>query len=1054
MRILRAHITGYGRFQNREVSLEPGLQIIVGPNEKGKSTLRSFIADMLYGQKRSITQRLFDENSALRRPWDEGARYAGALAYELSDGRRFEVRRSFDHDDEALVLVDGNTNAEVTGDYERLPNGEVNFAAVHLGLSKEVFLSAATISHFSLEDLGDRDSLNKIREKLQSLTDTGEEQHSSDAAMQLLRDRIETIGQPSAKTKPLPSLRVRLLRVEEERATVLALRRESAEQANILQSLMEQASHCEMEEVRIRQELAAADQYERYVRAKKVRDFSLQLDEITRDSFVVGGGREFPLDLEPQVQQAHMRVSAGLDQLERSRAELAQTRQRIEQENRGLAAAGLQALSELPAEVERRFADLSAIIQRCNDRMLELEQTLEGTEKRLQESQASLARLPDFSRIAADPVEWITQLASSFDVAIRARDEERQSLAKVQKDVAERKLALSENVGIFEAHGNFPELAREYELSRRVSKDQLQNRGHLLQSKRNLEIEIRSGLPEQIILATLCGVGSGALAGAAFYLVNQAIGIAAAVVALAALYFLGRLLVDRKRLAQLCAEIAELSSDMAPPPPSEEPADSDSVIGQLMAATQCQTVRELEARYDEYKAACADLAAREELLQEQLRRTDEAEQRIPNLVIRFQDTFDKLGVVLESETDVRSAAGAAIARYQEYREAKRNIADSHTQSGRYRAELGHLNDERHSAELALHTVEEQIRGLMERNGGGTLPAGEEAGATLQRIRSGLSEQKERQARIEVLREQSAALERQVKADEFDLEKREQELARLLAHAGLSSFEAWSTQAEEARKYRALKERRDAVQRSLDDLTRGEDLNSLLAWLDRAPEPQPAEHSREELQGMLERLVVEARSLRDQTHQVQIQIAERQSSGRPLHEIEEEHAYASRMIGVMEAELDACAYAMALIEEIARDKHARVAPLLASRASEYITRITHGAYSDVRVDTDLRVSLAVPHAPDAHVQPEKSLSKGTVDQIYLALRLALVDALSATGEPAPMLLDDPFANYDDGRLRVTLELMQEVGARNQVLLFTCREDVVRAGRAIGAPVLEL
>jgi uncharacterized protein YhaN len=89
-----------------------------------------------------------------------------------------------------------------------------------------------------------------------------------------------------------------------------------------------------------------------------------------------------------------------------------------------------------------------------------------------------------------------------------------------------------------------------------------------------------------------------------------------------------------------------------------------------------------------------------------------------------------------------------------------------------------------------------------------------------------------------------------------------------------------------------------------------------------------------------------------------------------------------------------------------------------------------------------------------VQPEKSLSKGTVDQIYLALRLALVDALSATGEPAPMLLDDPFANYDDGRLRVTLELMQEVAQRNQVLLFTCREDVVRAGRAIGTPVLEL
>lgn len=1053
MKITHAHIQGYGRFQNREVTLEPGIQIIVGPNEKGKSTLRSFIADMLYGQKRSLTQRVFDEQNALRRPWAEGARYAGALAYTLRDGRRFEVRRCFDPEQEALTLVDADTGEDVTSAYERLGNGEVNFAAAHLGLSKEVFLSAATISHFSLEDLGDKDSLNKIREKLQSLTDTGEEQHSSEAAMSLLRERIEHIGQPSAKNRPLPSLRVRLLRLEEERAAALALRREAREQASVLQSLMEQAAQCEMEEARLRQDLVAAEHAERHQRARQIRDLAGQLDAITRDLFAVGGGREFPLDLEAQVQQAHMRVSAGSDQLARSRNELSQTQGRIEQENRALAAAGLNALNELPPEIEKRFTDLAAIIQRCNDRMLELEQLIEATEARLQESQASLSRLPDFSRIAADPVEWITQLASSFDVAIRARDEERQSLAKLEQDVAARRAAISPNLGVFEQHEDFPQLAREYELRRRVAEEQSQNRGHLLQSKRNLALEIQGGIPEQTILAVLCGAGTAALAGAGIYLSNQAIGLAAGVVAMAAAYFLGRLLVDRKRLAQLESEIAGLS-ELVATPADAAPEVGGSAIAELMAAAGCETIRELEARYDQYKAARAELDAREELLSEQRKRTDEAEQRIPNLLARFQDTFDKLGVTLGSETDVRAAAGAAIARYQEYREAKRNIADAHTQSGRYRAELGHLNDERHSAELALRTVEEQIRALMERDGGASLPKGEEAGATLLRIRAGLTEQKERQARIEVLKEQAAALERQVKADEFDLEKREQELARLLAHAGLSSYEEWAAKAETARRYRSLMEQRDALQRAMDELARGEDIAQMMAWLDRAAPPLSPDLTRDEILAALDRTAGEARSLRDQIHQAQLQIAERQSSGRPLYEIEEERAHVSRSIAQLEAELDACAYAMALIEEIARDKHARIAPLLASRASEYVARITQGAYTDVRVDADLRVSLSVPQAPGAQLNPERTLSKGTVDQIYLALRLALVDALSATGEPAPMLLDDPFANYDDGRLRVTLELMQEVAQRNQVLLFTCREDVVRAGRAIGAPVLEL
>lgn len=1064
MRILHAHITGYGRFQDREVSFEPGLQIIVGPNEKGKSTLRSFIADMLYGQKRSATQRVYDESNTLRRPWAPEARYAGAMAYVLADGREFEVRRCFDRENEALVLVDRHTGREVTGEYPVLANGEVNFAPAHLGLSKEVFLSAATISHFSLEDLGDRDALNKIREKLQSLTDTGAENHSSESALQLLKARIDAIGQPSAKGKPLPMLRVRLVRLNDERNAALAGRREAMEQARVLQSLMEQAARGEAEEARLRELLAEAAQHHRYERARKLKDLRAELDRITRESFAVGGAREFPLEQEAQVQQAQMRVSAGRDQLERSRAELKQIRLRIEQEQKAMAAAGLHALSDLPGEVERRFTDLSAIISRCNERMLELEQSLEATERRLQDSQNALAKLPDFSRIASDPVEWITQLASSFDVAVRARDEERLSLARADQEVSARRNHIAPLLAIFGPHEDFPEIAREYELRRRVQQEQQINRGHMLAAKRNIEAEIRASIPDFVWLSLLCGGGLIGLAATALYLRNQAIGLAAGVVALAAAYFAGRLFYDRKRLKQLAQEIAELSREAQPQPQAqaqapapvetEHPEDSpEAVIEKLLAAANCATVRELEAMYDQYKAARADLVAREELLKEQQARTAEAEHRIPGLLNRFRETFDKLGVTLKSEADVRTAAGHAIAKYQEYREAKRNIADSHTQIGRYRGELQHMQEERHSAETALRAVEEQIRGLMEREGG-ALPPVEETGATLQRIRAGLTEQKERQARIEVLKEQSSALERQVKADEFDLEKREQELARLLAHAGVATYEQWSDQAKHARAFRAMQEQREAIERSMEELAQGEDFNTLMAWLEHTPAPPAPGHDHDTLQAMLERTMAETRARREQMHQVQLQMAERQSGGRTLCDIEEEHAWVSRNIATLEAELDACAYAMAMIEEIARDKHARVAPLLASRASEYIARITRGAYSDVRVDSDLRVHLPVPSAPDVRVEPEKSLSKGTVDQIYLALRLALVDALSATGEPAPMLLDDPFANYDDGRLHVTLQLMREVGQRNQVLLFTCREDVVRAARDIGAPVLEL
>ena len=155
MRILRAHISGYGRFQEREVTFEPGLMIIVGPNEKGKSTLRSFIADMLYGQKRSLTQRVFDETNTLRRPWAEGARYAGALAYQLADGRAFEVRRCFDREQEALVLVDANTGNDAGGANRTRANANLHAIGSCCNQSSSTFASR-NVSADDVDVLGKR----------------------------------------------------------------------------------------------------------------------------------------------------------------------------------------------------------------------------------------------------------------------------------------------------------------------------------------------------------------------------------------------------------------------------------------------------------------------------------------------------------------------------------------------------------------------------------------------------------------------------------------------------------------------------------------------------------------------------------------------------------------------------------------------------------------------------------------------------------------------------------------------------------------------------------
>ena len=61
------------------------------------------------------------------------------------------------------------------------------------------------------------------------------------------------------------------------------------------------------------------------------------------------------------------------------------------------------------------------------------------------------------------------------------------------------------------------------------------------------------------------------------------------------------------------------------------------------------------------------------------------------------------------------------------------------------------------------------------------------------------------------------------------------------------------------------------------------------------------------------------------------------------------------------------------------------------------------------------------------------SDGTMDQLYLALRLAVAEALAPD---APLILDDALVRFDDTRLKATLGILREEAGEKQILLFTC------------------
>ncbi|MBI3205438.1 MAG: AAA family ATPase [Myxococcales bacterium] len=135
----------------------------------------------------------------------------------------------------------------------------------------------------------------------------------------------------------------------------------------------------------------------------------------------------------------------------------------------------------------------------------------------------------------------------------------------------------------------------------------------------------------------------------------------------------------------------------------------------------------------------------------------------------------------------------------------------------------------------------------------------------------------------------------------------------------------------------------------------------------------------------------------------------------------------------------------LSTEVERYRATHQAPLLA-RASELFPRLTHGRYQRLTVDHDAEPPVLCAVAADGGVIPIPSLSDGTRDQLYLALRLASLEHYATVSEPLPLCLDDVLINFDDERAHAALEVLGEVARGMQVLLFTHHEHVVTAARA--------
>ncbi len=162
--------------------------------------------------------------------------------------------------------------------------------------------------------------------------------------------------------------------------------------------------------------------------------------------------------------------------------------------------------------------------------------------------------------------------------------------------------------------------------------------------------------------------------------------------------------------------------------------------------------------------------------------------------------------------------------------------------------------------------------------------------------------------------------------------------------------------------------------------------------------------------------------------------------------------ARRELDELVADRDVLSTASELIAKASEQVQRRFAPALNAGVVSSVARLTGGTYPDVRVDRGFAMTVIV----DGQSHDVRDLSRGTLDQFYFALRLAVTDLLTGGAEAPPFILDDSLVHYDDERAAAALSLLAEVGRTHQVILFTCHRREVTAARAMvaRATVIEL
>ena len=212
----------------------------------------------------------------------------------------------------------------------------------------------------------------------------------------------------------------------------------------------------------------------------------------------------------------------------------------------------------------------------------------------------------------------------------------------------------------------------------------------------------------------------------------------------------------------------------------------------------------------------------------------------------------------------------------------------------------------------------------------------------------------------------------------------------------------------------------------------EHLQALQAMAKPLPEPageDPLTYPAPETERLLAEAAAEEQRLKTRLDQA----TGRLNTFPDAHTLESEISRTREQIRRLEDTYAALTLAQDTLSRAKQDLQRRFAPRISQRAQELLGQLTGGRYDRLCLNQDFTLLSGAAGEDTLHEALWRS--SGTIDQLYLSLRLAVAEVLTPE---APLILDDALVRFDDERMHSAMEILQEMSRKKQILLFSCQQ----------------